>query len=88
MRPIKVIERLLPHHLIDSLGSVLKRGSTKDGNGVLTHNKSYFYYTYKLLKHLIRAILSPKSDKESGESHFTHSIIRLMQLSLKHKEEK
>ena len=87
MKPIQIIEKLIPWPLLKDISAVLDKGSRTDGKGILTHDKSYCYYTYKLLKHLIRALVSPKCDKDSGQSHFAHASVRLFQLSLKYKKE-
>lgn len=78
----------VPYPIIRDLVSVLARGSRSDGHGILTHNKSYCYYTYKLIKHLLRGMLGFKYDHDSGKSHFAHAVIRLMQVWWKYKMEK
>ena len=81
MKPIEIIEKLVPYPILMELSAVLERGSTKDG--IITHHKSYCYYTYKLIKHLLRGMLGFKYDHDSGKSHFAHATIRLLQIWLK-----
>ncbi len=88
MKPIQIIEELIPEPILTELSQVLEKGSRTEGKGILTHHKSYSYYTYKLIKHLLRGLWGFKYDHDSGKSHFAHAVIRLMQLWLKHKEER
>ena len=88
MKPIQTIEKLIPWPILNEIAMVLERGSRKDGKGVLTNHKSYTYYTRKLIKHLLRGLWGFKYDHDSGQSHYGHAVVRLIQLWLKHKEEK
>ncbi len=87
MNPIQTIERLLPYPIIQEIAKVLERGSKKEGKGVLTHDKSYCYYACKMVKHLLRGMLGFKYDHDSGQNHFAHAVVRLMQLWWKYKSE-
>ena len=86
MNPIQIIEKLIPQSVLEEIASVLKKGSSKDGNGVLTYNKTYCYYLWKMYKHLVRWGLGFRYDHDSGQSHLAHAIVRLMQMLLKYKE--
>ena len=85
MKYINTIEQLVPWRALREIAMVLDRGSQTDGNGVLKCDRSYCYYTYKLIKHLLRGLIG-KVDKDSGCSHFAHAAVRVLQMLLKSEE--
>jgi len=85
MKYINTIEQLVPWRALREIAMVLDRGSRTEGREVLTCDRSYCYYTYKLIKHLLRGLIG-KVDKDSGCSHFAHAAVRVLQMLLKSEE--
>ena len=80
---IEKIEKLLPESILKEIAAVLGRGSDKEGKGVLTCDRSYCYYTYKLIKHLLRGLIGLR---DKGRSHFACAAVRVVQMLLKSEE--
>ena len=85
MKSIQVIENLIPFDIIQEIGDVLKKGSSKEGKKVLNCHRSRLHYLWKFSKHLGRYGVSlltgrPPVDSESKRHHLTHCILRLCQL--------
>lgn len=77
--PIKRIEKLIPWPVLNEIAGVLDRGSSKEGDGVLTRSRSRCYYLWKFIKHAFRGVIGYRYDNESGKSHFAHAVARFIQ---------
>lgn len=86
MKPIQIIESLIPWPILNEIAMVLERGSRKEGKGVLNCNRSQAYYLMKFHKHLFWWTMGVvvakrfKTDKDSRHSHLIHCVLRLLQI--------
>jgi len=83
MKYINTIEQLVPWRALREIAMVLDRGSRTEGREVLTCDRSYCYYTYKLIKHLLRGLIGLR---DKGRSHFACAAVRVVQMLLKSEE--
>jgi len=82
LKAIQTIEKLIPWPTLSDIAKVLDKGSSKEGKGVLTCNRSVWYYLWKCIKHLLRGLLGFRYDHNSGASHFAHAIVRFIQFCM------